>query len=325
MNQAPKRTISFVSSLVFIALLVSAFFFRQDIYDWWRLRSYDPPKDIAALAETTTMNDDATDLFYVAHPQVVDGTEFNEKCHIAEFSIILGCYVASGFAYDIYIYNVSDKRLDGIQEVTAAHEMLHAAYDRLSDEERQNVDDLLVSEYKSLDNKRIKETVKQYQDNDPSSVPNELHSILGTEVRSLSPALENYYKNYFDNRSKVVALSEKYESVFESREQRVAQLDHQLSTLKTEIESDQQRLSELNTQLSTKRNQLDQLRSSGQTGAYNAQVGSYNSMVNEYNSLVETTKDKISEYNSLVKQRNALVVEVRDLVEAIDSTPERIE
>ena len=35
---------------------------------------------------------------------------------------VLGCYANR----EISIFNVTDQRLDGIREVTAAHEMLHA-------------------------------------------------------------------------------------------------------------------------------------------------------------------------------------------------------
>ncbi len=61
---------------------------------------------------------------------------------------ILGCYVTQR----IYIYDVKDAKLDGIREVTAAHEMLHAAYERMSSSEQTKVNALLEVEYEKLRN-----------------------------------------------------------------------------------------------------------------------------------------------------------------------------
>ena len=41
------------------------------------------------------------------------------------------------YKYIAYIYNVNDERLNGLKEVTAAHEMLHAAYERLPESDKK--------------------------------------------------------------------------------------------------------------------------------------------------------------------------------------------
>ncbi len=314
----------FSGLVVAVALIavVGAVFFRQELYDQWRLRGYEPSAEVVALAESTTMTDEAKRIFYVAHPSVTDADTFNANCHIEEFSIILGCYISRG---NIYVYDVQDKRLSGIHEVTAAHEMLHAAYDRLDADERSKLDNLLVETYKAINSNRLNETIAQYQSNDPASVPNELHSILGTEVRKLPAALEEHYKKYFSDRLAVVSYSEKYEKVFSSRETRVNQIDRQLEALKADIELNQARLDNLNNELTSERQELNKLRSSNDFSEYNSKVDDYNQKVNEYNELVETTKKQINRYNDFVEERNSLAVEVQDLVKAIDSTPEAIE
>ncbi len=309
-------------TLILVLTALVAVFFRQQAYDFWRLRSYEPSSTVSALAEATTMTDEAQHAFFVTHPSVTDAQTFNDNCHVEEFSIILGCYISNG---NIYIYDVQDKRLKGIHEVTAAHEMLHAAYDRLSEEEQAKIDRLLVDTFKELDDPRLNETIIQYQNNDPSSVPNELHSILGTEVRELPAELEDYYKRYFTNRLQVVEYSEKYEKVFSSRENRVSQLDRQLEGLKADIDENQSKLSELSSELGSDKQELTSLRASGEFSEYNSKVDEYNQQVNEYNELVSSAKKTITTYNYLVEERNSLVVEVQDLVEAIDSTPETIE
>lgn len=316
-----RRVLSGLLTLLLLLAALTAIFWRQEAYDWWRLRDYQPSAEVSALATATTMTDKGRHIFYVTHPSVIDAETFNQNCNIEEFSIILGCYIEGG---NIYIYDISDERLSGIKEVTAAHEMLHAAYGRLSAEERAQLDSQLVSAYKNLRNQRIKAAIAQYQSADPSVVPNELHSILGTEVRDLPQELESYYQRYFANRQKVVSYSDRYEAVFSSRQNQVTQIDKQLESLKVEIERGQAELGQLNAQLTTQRQQLDQLRSSQQTAQYNASVDSYNQLVEQYNALATTTKQQVEDYNRLVKQRNSLVVEVKDLMQAIDSTPEQI-
>jgi uncharacterized coiled-coil DUF342 family protein len=316
-----KKIISLLSVAFLFAVLLAGFVFRQDIYDWFRLRNYEPPKKVQSLATKTSMNDEGTKLFYVAHPKVIDAEVFNQECHVEELSIVLGCYTRG----NIYLYSIDDKRLAGVMEVTAAHEMLHVAYERLGSSERERIDGLLSAEFKKLKNERIKSVVEAYRKNDPSSVPNELHSILGTEVADLSPELEEYYSQYFDKRRAVVKFSNQYESEFSSRQNRVEEIDAQLKSLQSSIDQNQALISAKRQDIDNESARLSSLRSSGNVAAYNAAVPGYNTMINEYNALVNTTKAQIAEYNELVKERNNLAVEVQDLVEAIDSTPETIQ
>ncbi|MCA9337649.1 hypothetical protein KC951_02995 [Candidatus Saccharibacteria bacterium] len=322
MSRQARRITSVALTALIAGVLIFGWWQRQAAYDWWRLRGYQPSPEIAQIAANTTMTDLGKRLFYVAHPSLSDQATFNQNCNISEFSIILGCYISGG---NIYVYDVSDERLAGIHEVTAAHEMLHVAYERLSDAERERVDTLLIDAYNNLKDERIKTTIAQYEAADPSSVPNELHSILGTEVRNLSPELEEYYKQYFDDRSVVVAYSEHYEHEFAARRAQVVAYDVQLETLKQQIESNQSALYQRRAMLESTQNQLNQLRINEQYSLYNAQVDSYNAAVNAYNDLVATTKAQIEQYNTIVAARNALAVEVQQLVEALDSTPQSIQ
>lgn len=317
-----KRWLKYAALLLLIASPILFWTQRQSLYDWYRLKTYQPSSEIEQIAQADTMTDEGKHLFYVAHAQLSSQDTFNQYCSKGEYSIVLGCYITRG---NIYVYNVTDERLRGIHEVTAAHEMLHVAYERLSDKEREHVNSLIQQAYASLDDDRIKATVAQYQAADPGSVPNELHSILGSEVRNLPPELEHYYSRYFTNRLVVVGFSEQYESEFTSRQQQVNNYDKQLASLKITIEANQQELALQKTALETQRDQLNQLKASRQYDQYNAQVDSYNAAVNSYNSLVSETKQQITQYNSIVSARNALVVEVQQLVQAIDSTPQSIQ
>ncbi|HXE10230.1 MAG TPA: hypothetical protein VN554_02280, partial [Verrucomicrobiae bacterium] len=127
------RLIAAVVVLVWLACLGMAALERQNIYDWVKLQGYQAPADIAALAQQDTMTAYGRKIFYVNHPQLDDKSNFAGKCpnNGGEQTIVLGCYRPGESG--IFLLNVSDPRLNGVEQVTAAHEMLHGAYERLSD------------------------------------------------------------------------------------------------------------------------------------------------------------------------------------------------
>src|ERR1035438_2196603 len=105
---------------------------RYNIYDTYRLYDYTPPTAITQLAAQTTMTPYAKKLFYVYHPTLEGSTSFNKDCQVTEQAIVLGC---TAINRGIWLFNVSDPQLNGVEQVTAAHEMLHVAYSRLRSEE----------------------------------------------------------------------------------------------------------------------------------------------------------------------------------------------
>jgi hypothetical protein len=320
-----SRKKSFELFVVFCLLLVGlGFVFRQDLMDWHTLRTYDPPASVEKITKTNKFTDLGKRYFYVARPAIVSGTQFNQKCRDGlptEFSIVLGCYINTD---GIYLFRVTDKRLNGIIEVTAAHEMLHSAYDRLSSDEKSKVDKMVQEAYQGIKDDRIRRTIEQYKQQDPSSVPNELHSILGTELANLPADLENYYKQYFKDRTTITDLSSSYESEFSSRQNKADQIGLQLSGLKAEIDSAQQSANQKRAQLLDDKGSLDDLLASGNTDEYNSRVDSFNNEVAVYNALVKQIEAKINSYNSLVAEYQEVSVEINDLYQSIDSRPKSL-
>ncbi len=306
------------SLTIFIASVL--FIWRQDdVIDWWLLRDYDPPAEIVELAENTTMTDLGERYFYVYQPQLLDRETFRQQCIVAEKSIVLGCYVSR---QGIYIYDVTDEQLAGIREVTAAHEMLHVAYERLNTAERERIDELNLAIYDQLDNERIKRTIQAYRDRDPNIVANELHSVLPTEVRELdNPELEEYYAQYFDDRLAVVEYSEQYASVFDEARQRVEQLDEQLKQQRDEIDTLQTTLDNQASSLEAERSRLNQLFEDEQFEEYNEGVSTFNANVQSYNETVNRLRSLIDRYNRLVAERNDAVVAFESLTTSIDTRP----
>lgn len=314
-----KRLLVGILIVLVIAIPAVAIINRQSIYDWIRLQGYEPPAEIVELASKNDMTEHGRKTFYINRPQILDDkAEFSNACEQTEQSIVLGCYINNT---GIYLYRVKDKRLSGVVEVTAAHEMLHAAYDRLPQAERARIDALLQDAFKKVSSQRIKETVARYEKRDPSVVPSELHSILGTEVQNLPAELEAYYQQYFTDRSTVVAYSERYEAEFGNRQKQVEEYDDKLSAMKTTIETQQADIEQLSVALTQERKRVESL--SG-TPSYALAASAYNKKVAEYNVRVREAQNIIDEYNELVKARNALAVEVQGLVDAIDSRPETL-
>ncbi|CAN5408810.1 hypothetical protein BH10PAT3_BH10PAT3_3300 [soil metagenome] len=311
-----KRLITIVLTVFIVLLPVLGFWQRLAIFDLFRLHGYQPPVSVSQLATDTTMEESTRRLFYVYHPAIEDKSKFNDACRGNEQTIVLGCYV-SGLG--IYLLDVSDSRLNGVEQVTAAHETLHAAYARLSSSERKKINAMTATAFSSLTDQRVKDTIELYRKQDASVIPNELHSILGTEVRNLPEDLETYYRQYFKDRSQVVGYSEQYEQAFTDRKNQILAFDTQLSALKEQIDQLQVLLERSATSLSQEREKLDSERSSGNLNAYNDGVGPYNSHVVSYNRQVDQLSALVAQYNDIVPKRNAVALEEQDLVQAIDS------
>ncbi len=310
-----RKLLSYTASLAIIVLGGLLFLKQDTLFDIWRLRNYQAPSEIVRLADVTKMTDPARRLFYVYHPSLEDKDSFNGHCTNAEQTIVLGCYIEF---QGIYLYKVTDERLSGVVEVTAAHEMLHAAYDRLSAKERSKIDGLTAGVANGITDERLKTTIENYRKKDPSVVPNELHSILATEVRDLPPELEDYYRQYFSDRSAIVGLAERYQSEFTARDRQVEAYDAELATLKAEIDAIDQRLQVQQADLKTQSDDLQQKRRDD-IDAYNAAVPQYNQAVNEFNSGVNRQKQLVIRYNTTVELRNEIATEENELSQAIDS------
>lgn len=278
-----------VVSLVLTATLFGAaawtFLNRQYIVDQMAVWQYQPSQAVRQLTDRSGMNDNGRFYFYAAAPRLDGTSAFNKECRRQEEnSAILGCYSGG----KIFIYDIKDTRLDGVRSVTAAHEMLHVAYSRLSDHDRRQLTDMLDAEYQKLrttGDEAFRSRMEYYARTEPGERDNELHSIIGTEVAELPPALENYYARYFADRQKVVALHGSYNSKF-------AELKQNSTTLRTELE-----------QLSSEINQM--------TSSYNNDITALNNDISAFNARAEN--GQFGSQAEFAAARSALVERVNKL------------
>lgn len=314
-----KKSLSAIAVVAILALPFVAVAKAQSILDWWRLRNYSPPSNVSSLSQQDALTAYATHVFYVNHPKIVSSAAtFKQDCSASEQTIVLGCYQSD--QNGIYIYDVQDQRLNGVEQVTAAHEMLHAAYDRLSSSDKRYVNGLLLDYFNhDLHDQRIIDTINSYKSTEPTQLVNEMHSIFGTEVSNLPAPLEKYYSRYFSNRSVIATFASNYQAEFTSRQDQLNNLGTQLSQLKSQIDSEESSLSAQLAQINSDKANLDSERASGQIAAYNAGVASYNREVNAYNASIASLKNSISTYNELVGTYNSLASELANLEKAIDA------
>ena len=236
-NEKTSRVGSIVAvaaSVLIICAAVWVFLNRQYVLDQVSVWSYEPSAQMQAVNQRVGFTEKGTFIFYATKPSLEDQAGFNKECPRQEAgSPILGCYTS---ADRIFVYNLSNDQLDGMEEVTSAHEMLHAAWFRLSESERQLRTTQLEEAYAKIDDPALKKRMDYYQRTEPGQRVNELHSILGTEFASLGDELERYYNQFF-NRATVLALHAQYNGVYTQLYARADELYAKMESLGGSLET----------------------------------------------------------------------------------------
>lgn len=254
--------------------------------------------------------------------ELSDKQAFNQTCGSLknEQTVVLGCYTTHDKR--IYVYDIRDQKLDGVRETTSAHEMLHAAYDRLSGGEKEHLHQLLAEQRSKIDNERLLGIVEYYEKAEPGALENELHSLFGTEVRTLTPELERYYARYFSDRSAVVSLKEKYEKVFTdlaaAQRTLVQELDALAESVDTRQKQYQVSLNQLNRDIGSFNAWADS--GSATQEVFNVRRAALEQRVNILNEERGSIEQDIALYERKKAELDALNVQAADLNKSIDST-----
>jgi hypothetical protein len=318
MNRTFRNT-----SVVLFVFLISVIFIlleKQNITDWYKLYNYKAPSAIASLSSQDTFTPYATKLYYINHPVLISGNQFRTQCpnSDASSSSILGCYHPT--MNGIYLYIVSDPTLNGVEQVTAAHEMLHAAWSRLDSNKKTILTKELNDFYTNdLQDSKIKNEIAIYQKTEPFAVADEMHSTFGTECPNLPTDLENYYKALFINRETVVGFSIGYKQIFTNYQNQIKEDNLQLQSIKSNINNDLNSISSKFTDINNLKSRMDVLLRERNFSQYNQDVSIYNQQIDEYNNLIQTTKDLIAQYNDLVSQVNSTSTVFNNLSSELNS------
>lgn len=310
----------FVSIALFAAagfLLLNQQYVKDQIVVW----AYNPSAAIKAIESRIDMTAKGQFHFYATQPTVDSSEKFNQDCPRQEVaSPILGCYTSD---HRIYIYDITNEQLDGIEEVTAAHEMLHAAWERMGSGEQARVGALLRAEYqKHKDDTGLVERMEYYERTEPGQFENELHSILGTEVQNLGPELQTYYAQFFKDRQKVIALHGKYDAVFTDLRTKTDALYSELTALGQSIEARTKQYNADVQQLSTEIDSFNARANNGSfssLGEFNRERGVLVSRSNQIDANRAAISADIETYNARYADYQQLIAQLEVLNKSIDS------
>ena len=193
--------------LPFLAVITLLIINKNAVQDWWHFLRYEPTTQVDLLSERADFTELGERTFFRADPEFISQTLVSERCLGADN---LGCLVTGP---KIYILNYDADEVAEQQQaiVTAAHEMLHMAYFRLSEDERADVNRMLDQALKKVSDARIFSilestgTQMEYYD--------EAHALLGTEVKFLPLELEAHFRQYFNSRDAILEAFDKSKSL----------------------------------------------------------------------------------------------------------------
>lgn len=310
-------------SLLSLALLACAVWIalnRVYIVDQITVWRYQPSRVVQDIVSKSSMSEQGKFLFYASRPQIETAADFNAHCRQhTEKTAILGCYAAR----QIYIYDITDERLNGIKEVTSAHEMLHAVYDRLNNREQGNVNALIDEAMKSIQDDSLQKRLALYDKTEPGERYNELHSILGSEAQNLPAALEQHFERYFINRLSVTELFRRYESVFNELEQQQRNLVNSLNGLAEQITSRSteysKRFDDLVRDITLFNNKAASNRFSSQA-QFSREREVLLAQQQQLSADRQQIQTMIAEYDAKKQQLDSLNVQAESLQRSIDST-----
>lgn len=294
---------------------------RQTIVDTVRAMQFEPTAEIRAIKQKLVLTDEASLLFDASHPRLLAAKDFNDACgqHSETNSPIIGCYTMQ----TIFIYDVDTSELDGIEETTAAHELLHGVYERMSDADKAPINRELEKAYERVKTTELEERMAYYEKNQPGEELNELHSILGSEYADLSTILESHYAKYFTSRKKVLSYHDAYDGVFKRVTNQLQTLNEEINTI---VEALNQRVRDYNaavSRLDRDTTSFNERASSGgfssqaQFDAERAELVSRQRTLDEQKRAIEAS---ITSINGKKETYNALVDKYAALSRSINSS-----
>ena len=296
----------------------------QRITDQFTVWNFSADSTIEGYADRATMTDEGRFLFYASKPEVSPEGELDSHCSSQVEDVgILGCYLHADKR--IYLYDVTDDRLDGIEEVVAAHEMLHAAWDRMSDDDRDALAPLLEAAAEAkADDPEFASTLEYYAKAEPGERLNELHSIIGTEFVKLDPQLEKHYAEYFTDRAALVQLHVASHAVFQQQQDAIDGIVAKLDSLQASVDADYATYNDGYDQLNL---DIGAFNDRAQSGDFESQAqfdGERNALLArqaDLDALYATINDRKNQYDALLVQLDDLNAQVDELNQSINIKP----
>lgn len=280
---------------------------------------YEPSEDMAALISELSLTEDGRRIMNATRPELQEAEQFNANCNndkdASDSSSTLGCYSDGR----IYVYNMTRSELNGIRQVTLAHEFLHAVWQRIGKSEQNALRESLNSACDA--NEDIRKHLELYGEDERL---NELHSVVGTQIspNEMPEKLREHYAKYFSEHSKIAKYYNDYHAVF-------VEADNKIKTLKTQIAEHREKIQVMKSEYMAANAALSQdindFNSRSRSGGFTSQE----QFITERHALLDRQEaqrvayqnltDYISETNLLISEYNSSALRATDLYNSIDS------
>ncbi|MBQ3325855.1 hypothetical protein IJG79_01750 [Candidatus Saccharibacteria bacterium] len=312
-----------IAAIAMVLVLLGVFIYlnRITIYDWVLAMSYHAPQEVTEVQNKISLTDRAGLIFAATHPSLEDREAFNKNCdsHTTEVSV-LGCYAAG----QIHIYNIQSPELNGVIESTAAHELLHAVWERMKDSDKSKIGKALMDVYN--DSKYHDLLDSDLSSYDSADRVDELHSRIGTEIADLPDILEQHYARYFKNQDEVVSYYDKYITPFRELDEEIRELEQELEKTNKEID---EKSSEYYKRAELLSGEIDEFNKCARTEGCFANNSSFIARRNELlgaqsslEDLFNQTNEVVNYYNNLVVEYNSHILRGQELEKAMNSNSE---
>ncbi|MDP4585987.1 MAG: hypothetical protein NWS64_01655 [Microbacteriaceae bacterium] len=250
----------------------------------------------------------AAGRFYLlaAKPILHSPDTFDVACPVREAGIAaLGCYSAE--TDTIHLLDIGDDTLKTLKPVVAAHEALHAIWARLDSTERSAIAIEVEKSFASVRDPGMLSRLAPYEELMPAERDGELFAILGTESVAITPALDEVYSRYFDDRMACVRLAASSANV-------IAEITSGIESIGAQILAVEELVVAASTSYSTERKSLRRdikiFNARADTRGYFAS----SSIFERERSALTNRKKKLERsriaLNALIEQFNALVAQL---------------
>ena len=162
------------------------------------------PDEVKLLIADLDLTAWAKKELYEHNPEI-DETGDLMSCRTSlEDSVILGCWVSD----KIYTRRLNDH----LMKSSLAHELLHGIYYHAYRHGVSDEIDAYIDIVRQTHPEKTQKVLDTYADSDPDPDVqrwieyNELHSFIGTEFEDIPAEFEEYYAQYFNDRTKILGL-----------------------------------------------------------------------------------------------------------------------
>lgn len=225
----------------------------------------------------------------------------------ADIVLSLGCNIQTDDKFKIYISQVNEPSLKGIEVYSLAHEMLHTVYAKLEPKEKAEIERALLELYPKImaSNDVITiNAIKPYLSENQDILVNELHSIVPIYSGDIGSVLDHHYSKYFKKRTQLAGAYKNAEQVLLDAEKKV-------SDFEASIDSFEAYLNNVAEVIARQEADLNYYARSGNVYSYNNTLGPYNYNIDLYNSNYDKYKVEFVNYNKVYDYYTSLYTSLR--------------